>query len=693
MIILEQLDLKNFLSHKNTTIEFKPQQKILIDGVSGSGKSSLVEAILWCLYNRGRSDNNRSLIKNGEKSAIVTLYFAITSTKSSKVVYCVTRTINRAGEHKLDIKINDKNNKFVPIKVSGKKNLQEFLERDLLHSSYSLFVNSVVYPQNNIENFVQQTAKKRKEIILEIINASDYDEYYEKAKNKLTENQQEFDKNLAVIDVLENDIAGNKNLSENIDVLRDKDKLLSRSIKQTRSDLADVSERIKQQEIINERLDDRQKQLNKLQEEMRGLTTSIEQLDKINDGDGNNRLQEISNELMFKNDELEKLNKIKEDVLLWQKQMLILMEQKPPNHDFNKKIKEINEQLIGLMNKKVQECPTIHKSCPLLLKEKNIEIERLQSILLEVEEKKDIYTKSSNDYKTKILELGMCPVVDNDRIITLTGDIFILKKDKESIEQNQQIKKLNRDKINKITIDIDNLSKEVEGMKKEIIDTAILRKEQNKYDEKISNMTIDYEENLKKLSVAESMVNNLTINLTKKKELNKKNKELKENINGLKLLKDAFSPNGIKAMVIDYVLPRLEDKINNILSQVSDFKIQLDTQRKGIGEDTTLEGLFINIFNENGECFDYDSYSGGEKIKVSLAISEALAEIQNFGFRILDELFVGLDEESVEKFVSVIETFQKRFPQLICISHLRNIKDMFEEKISVRKINGVSGVV
>jgi len=57
---------------------------------------------------------------------------------------------------------------------------------------------------------------------------------------------------------------------------------------------------------------------------------------------------------------------------------------------------------------------------------------------------------------------------------------------------------------------------------------------------------------------------------------------------------------------------------------------------------------------------------------------------------VLDELFIGLDEESTEKFVEVMTTLQERFNQLICISHLRNIKDMFDETLMITKVNGVS---
>ncbi len=209
------------------------------------------------------------------------------------------------------------------------------------------------------------------------------------------------------------------------------------------------------------------------------------------------------------------------------------------------------------------------------------------------------------------------------------------------------------------------------------------------YDKKdvITTQLIDVKSDL---SVSESLKSD---NEQNKKEIIKIKAKIKkdvEMIENLKLLKESFSQNGLKAMIIDYIIPRLEDKVNDILSKLSDFRISLDTQRDGVSEDTLLEGLFISIFNENGEEFDFDNYSGGEKLKIVVAISEALSEVQNVGFRVLDELFIGLDEESTENFAEVMETLQEKFKQIVCISHLRNIKDMFDKKIIIRKTNGSS---
>lgn len=94
------------------------------------------------------------------------------------------------------------------------------------------------------------------------------------------------------------------------------------------------------------------------------------------------------------------------------------------------------------------------------------------------------------------------------------------------------------------------------------------------------------------------------------------------------------------------------------------------------------------------EELSFDSYSGGEKVKITIAISEALASLMSsIGFRIMDENIISLDRESTEGFVEVLTKLQEKFPQLIVISHLQEVKDIFEKKVEIIKVNGISKII
>ena len=175
---------------------------------------------------------------------------------------------------------------------------------------------------------------------------------------------------------------------------------------------------------------------------------------------------------------------------------------------------------------------------------------------------------------------------------------------------------------------------------------------------------------------------------TAKEEL----KRIEEEMRKALMVKEAFGQKGIRTVVLDFVLPRLEEKCNQILSQMSDFQVRFDTQKKTADEEGVKEGLYITIINEIGEEMDFSNYSGGERLKITVSITEALSTLQNMGFKLIDELFVGLDENTTESFVEVLMNLQKKANQMICISHLPEIKELFDNKVVISKNKGNSYV-
>jgi exonuclease SbcC len=181
----------------------------------------------------------------------------------------------------------------------------------------------------------------------------------------------------------------------------------------------------------------------------------------------------------------------------------------------------------------------------------------------------------------------------------------------------------------------------------------------------------------------------------KYKELEEAKKELlslekQEKISSL--IKDAFGNRGIKTVAIDYLLPKLEDKVNEVLEQLSDFRIHLDSQRASVDGEGVVEGLFITVMTGNGAELDVGCLSGGERTKVIVAFSEALASLQKCGWRLLDESLTALDSDSLESFLEALRHLQKKYPQVLCISHVPEVKEAFESSIRCTKRGGVTNI-
>ena len=69
---IRKLIIKNFQSHKETEINF--DDYVIIHGATNSGKSAIIRAIKWCLYNEAPPEG-AELTRFGEKETEVTIYF------------------------------------------------------------------------------------------------------------------------------------------------------------------------------------------------------------------------------------------------------------------------------------------------------------------------------------------------------------------------------------------------------------------------------------------------------------------------------------------------------------------------------------------------------------------------------------------------------------------------------------------
>jgi DNA repair exonuclease SbcCD ATPase subunit len=295
-------------------------------------------------------------------------------------------------------------------------------------------------------------------------------------------------------------------------------------------------------------------------------------------------------------------------------------------------------------------------------------------------------TLTEDDGK-RILELEQ----EEKLLSTFEGYASKIESNKENIKYlTQEIMELEMSR-GMLEGDIKNLTKVNDDLLSDM--NSVTEPDMDGLNFKLMDLTAKYHEIKNKLEMANTADQDVKDLTQKRDELLAKSKKDIEEKECLEIAKDAFGSTGIKTVVIDYLIPRLEYRINEILSKMSDFKIRLETQKSKFDGEGMTEGLFINIYNEMGECFSLANYSGGQKLKIHVAISEALATMQKVGFRIFDEIFVGLDESSIEGFNEVMNSLQEKFSQMLCISHLRTIQDSFEERITIIKEGDTSKIM
>ncbi len=170
-------------------------------------------------------------------------------------------------------------------------------------------------------------------------------------------------------------------------------------------------------------------------------------------------------------------------------------------------------------------------------------------------------------------------------------------------------------------------------------------------------------------------------------------KSLRDEESVYRELSDAFGKRGIQAMLIDVVLPQLEEEANALLGRMTDNRmhIKLDTQRqRRSGRGEPIETLEIRISDELGPR-SYELFSGGEAFRINLALRIALSKVlahrkgAPLPTLFIDEGFGTQDAPGREQILAVINAIERDFEKIIVITHLEDLKDHFQARIEVQK--------
>lgn len=162
----------------------------------------------------------------------------------------------------------------------------------------------------------------------------------------------------------------------------------------------------------------------------------------------------------------------------------------------------------------------------------------------------------------------------------------------------------------------------------------------------------------------------------------------------LKLAEKAYGRDGIPALIVENAaIPQLELEANRIIGELggstADCRIELRTQRELKSSDSLRETLDIVIRTPTGDR-PYESFSGGERTRLNLALRIALARLlahrRGADSRLLaiDEPEF-LDEQGVGRLADVLRSLTGDFDRVLLVSHHPTLAASFDQTISVAK--------
>ena len=240
MIIFKSVKWKNLLSTGNsfTTIFLDKQPTTLIVGDNGSGKSTILDALTFVLFNKPFRIVKKAQLVNSVNNSetVVEVNFEIGTRK-----YRVMRGIK---PNKFEIYCNDK----MVNQDASSRDYQKYLEQNILKLNYRSFTQVVILGNASFIPFMQLKSVHRREVVEEILDIKIFSLMNMLVKNQIKD----------VTDELR-DIDYNKELTEEKiglqgkyieDLKKNKDKIIREKLSKIDNNQDTIDDKVKDRETL-----------------------------------------------------------------------------------------------------------------------------------------------------------------------------------------------------------------------------------------------------------------------------------------------------------------------------------------------------------------------------------------------------------------------------------------------------------
>ncbi len=283
----------------------------------------------------------------------------------------------------------------------------------------------------------------------------------------------------------------------------------------------------------------------------------------------------------------------------------------------------------------------------------------LQENIKQLDQTINNITQISNEYEQQ--------TVRHTKIHHLTHELKELKRERAHLEQNICV-------IKDALIQENTLLQKLDLIKKELRECSTqkehITQQQTRIDAELQR--------IKKIK-AEHLVKQAQIAV------------LDQEIDDYQTLAQAFSKNGIPALLIEEAIPEIEQEANILLAKLTDNQAQIFIESlRDLKSGGVKESLDIHISDTAG-IRPYEMYSGGEAFRVDfalrIAISKLLARRAGTALQtlIIDEGFGSQDEEGLARITEALYSIKSDFSKIIVVSHLPEMKDNFPVHFIVEK--------
>jgi DNA repair exonuclease SbcCD ATPase subunit len=677
-----KFEFSNMFSYgENNKIDFTKLNGLVgLFAPNAAGKSSLFDAVSFCLYDKSsRAFKAANILNNRKTEFSCTLNFQIDGL--DYYIERTAKTINKGKNVKVDVQFwrQDGDTK-TSLNGTERRDTNQIIEQYV--GKYEDFVLTALSLQGNNALFIDKSQSERKDLLAQFMGLNVFDKLYETATDDIKE-VSVLIKNFKKTDFTTELAEKATEITEKKKELKGLEKTLeSRSI-----DRDDLGNRIvglsRELTPIDGNLD-----LPSLESKRDTIKSQISDIE----AGIINKTETITNYTTA----LTELSASMED-----KKKFYLTE-----HDYID-IEEAHSNLVSA-EKDLIESEKIHSIAKMQLDSAEEKIKHLDNHKYDPNCE---FCCDNSFVKDAMKAKDLLDVLENnvdEALNDVMGVLNVISMFEDSKEQYSQLQEL-KTKYQKGKVILEKSQAELKGLetREELLDTQLDKVEEDieKYYEnedtiernkQIETVIKGLETTKSEIETEIRQINGTIANLNGSiSSLSSFIEGIKQKMNDVKELEeknrlytyylDSVKRDGIPYELISKALPVIENEVNNILAQVVDFGVTMEMDGKSIN---------AKIVYDDQE-WPLEMCSGMEKFVSGLAIRVALINVCNLprpNFLVIDEGFGTLDSDNLSSLFMMMQYLKTQFDFIWVISHLEQMRDIVDGLIEIKKENGFSKI-
>ena len=654
-------EFDNMFSYgENNKVDFSKLSDVIgLFAANASGKSSLLDAITYTIFDKCSKTSKSKEVLNNKKST----FKGVFKFKLNDKIYTIEREgiTLKHGHVKVNVNFyNEDENLNGEERSDTNKSIRRYL------GTYDDFILTAFSLQADNNNFIEKSQRERKDLLSQFLDTTVFEQLYHLASEEIKETSgklKEYKKTDFGSIIKESDdiIIENQDtiieLEKSDNELQDSRNKLQNEIVELIESKQPMSYEGPDIEELEDTQTDLEEDIEELQTDIEELEDTIEILNSQCKVSSDYDFQTDINVLNIKKDNINKSIRESTAMILGHQSDLTYLQEKIDHlkdHEYDPDCKYCVSNIF------VKEAKEAEKEIPIkekaLLKQEQIQrssklkLNIIQDEIDKIQEKQDIRNKlDKHELQLQVLESDMQTKESELETCLERQDLF--RKNESAIVHNKSI------------------DKKILSKKKLITDIAST----------LRSITDKIKSNHGEIEVAKTKKKTALEQLDTYKQLETEYKAYEYYLQSVKR-------DGVPYELIKKALPKIETEINNVLNQVVDFNMVLNTDGKNING---------YIIYDEDNFWPLELTSGMERFISSLAIRVALINVSALprpNFIAIDEGWGSLDRDHISSVTNLFEYFRTKFDFSIIISHVESMRDMVDNLIEVNKIENFSQI-